>query len=141
MPPVCTSAEELCACPADRIIFAVAANISIASLNLSLMVNTVGFYQIAKLLIVPFTAVVQSVWLKESLSVPQMACTAVVLCGVAVVYAASSAPCFWHICCIFGGFGTRCQTKEREMWLHGLHAMCKKGLGPQLTKNVRACVW
>lgn len=70
---------------ADRIIFAVAANISIASLNLSLMVNTVGFYQIAKLLIVPFTAVVQSVWLKESLSLEQMICTAVVLCGVAIV--------------------------------------------------------
>ena len=57
------------------------------------MVNTVGFYQIAKLLIVPFTAVVQSLWLKESLSLPQMGCTAVVLCGVAIVYAFScSAP-------------------------------------------------
>jgi drug/metabolite transporter (DMT)-like permease len=72
---------------ADRIIFAVAANISIASLNLSLMVNTVGFYQIAKLLIVPFTAVVQSAWLKESLTFQQALCTAVVLLGVAVVYA------------------------------------------------------
>lgn len=72
-------------CCADRIIFAVAANISIASLNLSLMINSVGFYQIAKLLIIPFTAVVQSVWLNESLTLPQAACTAVVLVGVAIV--------------------------------------------------------
>jgi solute carrier family 35, member E3 len=70
----------------------VAANISIASLNLSLMVNSVGFYQIAKLLIVPFTAVVQSVWLKENLSANQMACTAVVLVGVAIVYATLLTP-------------------------------------------------
>eukprot|EP00892_Ulva_mutabilis_P000291 jgi/Ulvmu1/10262/UM060_0063.1 len=69
----------------DRIMFAVAANISIASLNLSLMVNSVGFYQIAKLLIIPFTAVVQSIWLKESLTLYQTACTAVVLLGVAIV--------------------------------------------------------
>jgi len=71
---------------ADRIIFAIAANVSIASLNLSLMVNSVGFYQIAKLLIIPFTAVVQSVWLKESLTWQQSACTGVVLVGVAIVY-------------------------------------------------------
>lgn len=65
------------------------------------MVNTVGFYQIAKLLIVPFTAVVQSVWLKESLSVPQMGCTAVVLTGVAIVYVFCSLSvdtvCFWAV--------------------------------------------
>lgn len=71
---------------ADRILFAVAANISIATLNLSLMINSVGFYQIAKLLIIPFTAVVQSVWLKESLTWQQAGCTAVVLVGVAIVY-------------------------------------------------------
>jgi hypothetical protein len=31
--------------PAERMIFAVVANVSISSLNLSLLVNTVGFYQ------------------------------------------------------------------------------------------------
>lgn len=71
---------------ADRIIFAIAANVSIASLNLSLMINSVGFYQIAKLLIIPFTAVVQSLWLKESLTWQQAMCTTVVLMGVAIVY-------------------------------------------------------
>jgi solute carrier family 35, member E3 len=71
---------------ADRIIFAISANVSIASLNLSLMINSVGFYQIAKLLIIPFTAVVQSVFLSEVLTVPQLMCTAAVLTGVAIVY-------------------------------------------------------
>lgn len=69
----------------DKLIFAAAANISIASLNLSLMINTVGFYQIAKLLIIPFTAVVEWLWLRQSMSKEQVSCTAVVLLGVAVV--------------------------------------------------------
>lgn len=77
---------------ADRVIFAIAANVSIASLNLSLMINSVGFYQIAKLLIIPFTAVVQSVWLKESLTLAQAACTAVVLLGVAIVCVPEAVP-------------------------------------------------
>ena len=70
---------------ADRVIFAAAANISIASLNLSLMVNSVGFYQISKLLIIPFTAAVEALWLRDMLSMPQTICTAVVLSGVAIV--------------------------------------------------------
>ena len=71
-------------------IYTVAANVSIASLNLSLMINSVGFYQIAKLLIIPFTAVVEAVWLGDRLSGPQTAATAAVLLGVAIVYAS---PC------------------------------------------------
>lgn len=72
-------------CAADKVIYAVAANISIASLNLSLMINSVGFYQIAKLLIIPFTAIVEALWLRDPLSMPQTICTAVVLAGVAIV--------------------------------------------------------
>lgn len=33
-------------CRAERLYFAIVANVSIASLNLSLLVNTVGFYQV-----------------------------------------------------------------------------------------------
>jgi solute carrier family 35, member E3 len=61
--------------------------VSIASLNLSLLINSVGFYQIAKLLIIPFTAVVEAVWLRDLLSTPQTISTATVLAGVAIVYA------------------------------------------------------
>ena len=74
---------------ADKVIYAIAANISIASLNLSLMINSVGFYQIAKLLIIPFTAAVEALWLRDPLTMPQTVCTAVVLAGVAIVYASS----------------------------------------------------
>lgn len=77
---------------ADRVIFAAAANISIASLNLSLMVNSVGFYQISKLLIIPFTAAVEALWLRDMLSMPQTICTAVVLSGVAIVCVPSAGP-------------------------------------------------
>jgi solute carrier family 35, member E3 len=51
------------------------------------MMNSVGFYQIAKLLIIPFTAVVEALWLGEWLTMSQTACTALVVAGVAVVYA------------------------------------------------------
>jgi drug/metabolite transporter (DMT)-like permease len=81
------SAQSQPKCGADRIIFAAAANISIGSLNLSLMLNSVGFYQMAKLLIIPFTAVVEALWLRESLSMAQIFCTAIVVAGVAIVYA------------------------------------------------------
>jgi hypothetical protein len=67
-------------------VYSTAANISIATLNLSLMINSVGFYQIAKLLIIPFTAAVEALWLRETLTMPQTISTAVVLAGVAIVY-------------------------------------------------------
>ena len=44
----------------DLVIFTVVANVSIISLNTSLMVNSVAFYQIAKLGIIPFTATVEA---------------------------------------------------------------------------------
>ena len=76
---------QLFPCNADKLIYAAAANVSIATLNLSLMVNSVGFYQIAKLLIIPFTALVEAYWLKDTLTMPQTVSTAVVLAGVAIV--------------------------------------------------------
>lgn len=69
----------------DTILFAVVANLSIASLNISLLVNTVGFYQIAKLLIIPFVCLVELFWLKRSFTPEVTASVATVFLGVAIV--------------------------------------------------------
>eukprot|EP00878_Enallax_costatus_P005590 GHUV01005863.1.p1 GENE.GHUV01005863.1~~GHUV01005863.1.p1 ORF type:complete len:373 (+),score=114.70 GHUV01005863.1:591-1709(+) len=65
--------------------FALVANVSIASLNLSLLVNSVGFYQIAKLLIIPFVCVVELFWMKRRFTAPVVASILVVVTGVAIV--------------------------------------------------------
>lgn len=70
---------------ADSLLFSLVANISIASLNISLLVNTVGFYQIAKLLIIPFVCLVEMFWLKRTFTPPVIASVATVFSGVAVV--------------------------------------------------------
>jgi len=69
----------------DTILFSVVANVSIASLNVSLLVNSVGFYQIAKLLIIPFVCCVELFWMKRAFTPEVTACVATVFMGVAIV--------------------------------------------------------
>ncbi|GFR45742.1 hypothetical protein Agub_g7158 [Astrephomene gubernaculifera] len=69
----------------DCIVFAIVASISIASLNLSLLVNSVGFYQISKLLIIPFVCLVEYLWFKRKFTLPTVLCILVVVAGVAIV--------------------------------------------------------
>ncbi|KAK9918349.1 hypothetical protein WJX75_003397 [Coccomyxa subellipsoidea] len=69
----------------DLVLFTATANMSIVSLNLSLMINRVGFYQIAKLLIVPFVCLVERFWLQRHFSRPVIASILVVVAGVGIV--------------------------------------------------------
>eukprot|EP00887_Chlorella_sp_A99_P001053 scaffold14.g1053.t1 len=77
----------------DLALFTVVADISILTLNLSLMINTVSFYQarrgrvlwIAKLLIIPFVCFVERVYLGRTFSRETVASIGVVVVGVAVV--------------------------------------------------------
>eukprot|EP01025_Chloroclados_australasicus_P053912 TRINITY_DN638_c0_g1_i7.p1 TRINITY_DN638_c0_g1~~TRINITY_DN638_c0_g1_i7.p1 ORF type:complete len:283 (-),score=21.54 TRINITY_DN638_c0_g1_i7:969-1817(-) len=55
------------------------------SLNLSLLINTVGFYQIAKLLVTPFVCVIEAVFLGRRFSIQVVAAIAMVVIGVGVV--------------------------------------------------------
>lgn len=69
----------------DLVVFTATANVSIASLNMSLMLNKVGFYQIAKLSIVPFVCLVERFWLGKHFSRQSLASVATVILGVAIV--------------------------------------------------------
>ena len=69
----------------DLALFTATANASIVSLNLSLMLNKVGFYQVAKLLIIPFVCAVERVWLGRRFPPAVAAAVGVVVAGVAVV--------------------------------------------------------
>lgn len=69
----------------DLAIFTATANASIVSLNLSLMLNKVGFYQVAKLLIIPFVCGVERVWLGRRFTPAVAGAVAVVVTGVAIV--------------------------------------------------------
>eukprot|EP00775_Hariotina_reticulata_P007870 gene7870-8066_t len=70
---------------ADRLRFAVVASLSIASLNLSLLVNSVGCYQVAKLLIIPCVCAMEAVLYNKQVTVPVAASIATVVVGVAIV--------------------------------------------------------
>eukprot|EP01026_Neomeris_dumetosa_P028628 TRINITY_DN2320_c0_g1_i7.p3 TRINITY_DN2320_c0_g1~~TRINITY_DN2320_c0_g1_i7.p3 ORF type:complete len:345 (+),score=20.86 TRINITY_DN2320_c0_g1_i7:49-1083(+) len=69
----------------DALMFSLVADVSIASLNLSLMVNSVGFYQIAKLLIIPFVALVEFFFYNRRFTSQMLAAMFVTVCGVAIV--------------------------------------------------------
>ena len=69
----------------DLVIFTVVANVSIISLNTSLMVNSVAFYQIAKLGIIPFTASVEATFFGKEFSGPMKLAIGVTLVGVGLV--------------------------------------------------------
>eukprot|EP01026_Neomeris_dumetosa_P027819 TRINITY_DN2257_c0_g1_i4.p2 TRINITY_DN2257_c0_g1~~TRINITY_DN2257_c0_g1_i4.p2 ORF type:complete len:357 (-),score=25.71 TRINITY_DN2257_c0_g1_i4:557-1627(-) len=59
--------------------------LSLISLNLSLLVNTVGFYQIAKLLIVPFNCMIEAIFLGRRFSLLLIGAIAMVVFGVGIV--------------------------------------------------------
>lgn len=69
----------------ENLYFSLVANLSIASLNVSLLVNSVGFYQIAKLLIIPFVAVMEVVWFGRRFTPEVTGSMVVVAIGVAIV--------------------------------------------------------
>ncbi|KAL4443256.1 hypothetical protein ABPG75_010993 [Micractinium tetrahymenae] len=69
----------------DLVLFTFIADISILTLNLSLMLNTVSFYQIAKLLIIPFVCFAESSFLGRSFSREVVSSIMLVILGVAVV--------------------------------------------------------
>eukprot|EP01026_Neomeris_dumetosa_P055514 TRINITY_DN5051_c0_g1_i1.p1 TRINITY_DN5051_c0_g1~~TRINITY_DN5051_c0_g1_i1.p1 ORF type:complete len:368 (-),score=15.43 TRINITY_DN5051_c0_g1_i1:812-1819(-) len=69
----------------DAIMFSFVADLSIASLNLSLMVNSVGFYQIAKLLIIPFVALIEFFFYKKTFTPQMVGSMFITVCGVAIV--------------------------------------------------------
>lgn len=65
--------------------FAVIGSFSIGSANISLLVNSVGFYQIAKLLIVPFVCLVEMFYIGKRFSTPVLMSIVLVVIGVGVV--------------------------------------------------------
>ncbi|KAK2076375.1 hypothetical protein QBZ16_000900 [Prototheca wickerhamii] len=69
----------------NLMIFALVADISILTLNLSLMINTVSFYQIAKLLIIPFVCLIERFYMGRTFSNEVLATIGLVVVGVAVV--------------------------------------------------------
>uniref|UniRef100_A0A383WE84 Sugar phosphate transporter domain-containing protein n=1 Tax=Tetradesmus obliquus TaxID=3088 RepID=A0A383WE84_TETOB len=71
----------------DTLTFATVAVVSIGSLNLSLLVNPVGLYQVAKLLIIPFVCAVEFLHpqIQRRFTPSTVACIATVVVGVAVV--------------------------------------------------------
>ncbi|KAJ1454671.1 triose-phosphate transporter family-domain-containing protein [Pelagophyceae sp. CCMP2097] len=69
----------------DIIFFTVFANMSIISLNTSLMINSITMYQIAKLGIIPCTAVVEKMLYGRVFTLPMIGAIVVTLAGVALV--------------------------------------------------------
>ena len=69
----------------ERLFYVLVSSVSIVSLNVSLLVNNVGFYQIAKLCVIPFVAVVEYVAYSRRFSPQIIACISIVVGGVAVV--------------------------------------------------------
>lgn len=69
----------------DLTLFTATANLSIVCLNLSLMLNPVSLYQIAKLLIIPFVCLVEKFWLGKEFTRGVVTSVLVVVTGVAVV--------------------------------------------------------
>ncbi|KAL6768234.1 CGL7 [Auxenochlorella protothecoides x Auxenochlorella symbiontica] len=69
----------------DVLLFALVADISILALNLSLMINTVSFYQIAKLLIIPFVCFVEWFYMGRTFTREVATTILVVIIGVAIV--------------------------------------------------------
>eukprot|EP00878_Enallax_costatus_P014597 GHUV01015271.1.p1 GENE.GHUV01015271.1~~GHUV01015271.1.p1 ORF type:complete len:329 (+),score=23.77 GHUV01015271.1:470-1456(+) len=65
--------------------FSIIAVISIASLNLSLLVNPVGLYQVAKLLVIPFVCCVEAIGYGRRFNTATLLSIATVVVGVAVV--------------------------------------------------------
>ena len=75
----------------DLVIFVIVANVSIVSLNTSLMINPVSLYQIAKLGIPPLSATVERIWFGTTYSPQQMGAMVLTLAGVGLVTVAEFA--------------------------------------------------
>uniref|UniRef100_A0A7S0UWP6 Sugar phosphate transporter domain-containing protein n=1 Tax=Polytomella parva TaxID=51329 RepID=A0A7S0UWP6_9CHLO len=69
----------------DKLVFSVVASLSITSLNLSLLLNSVGLYQVSKLLIIPFVCFLEFLWYKQTLSPAALTSIAIVIFGVGLV--------------------------------------------------------
>ena len=69
----------------ELVLFTIVANLSILSLNFSLMINTVGVYQIAKLCIVPYTGIVEYLLMGRTINPKGIAFICVMLLGVGII--------------------------------------------------------
>mmetsp|Transcript_2902 Transcript_2902/g.8175 ORF Transcript_2902/g.8175 Transcript_2902/m.8175 type:complete len:332 (-) Transcript_2902:1264-2259(-) len=70
----------------ELLVFVAMASASIASLNISLMVNSVGIYQIAKLLIIPFTCFLETLVFRTAhFTIPMLLAVGLVLSGLAII--------------------------------------------------------
>eukprot|EP01064_Diplonema_japonicum_P020878 TRINITY_DN3044_c0_g1_i1.p1 TRINITY_DN3044_c0_g1~~TRINITY_DN3044_c0_g1_i1.p1 ORF type:complete len:351 (+),score=54.62 TRINITY_DN3044_c0_g1_i1:46-1053(+) len=69
----------------DLVTFVIIANVSIVSLNTSLMINHVSMYQIAKLGIPPLSACIERAWFGNTYSTHQIGAMIVTLIGVSLV--------------------------------------------------------
>jgi solute carrier family 35 protein E3 len=67
------------------LLFSSIGSVSIASANLSLLLNTVGFYQIAKLLLAPFVCAIESTFFGKRFSAMVLFCILITLIGVGIV--------------------------------------------------------
>lgn len=107
----------------ELILFTVIANVSILSLNFSLMINTVGVYQIAKLCIVPYTGVVEYFLMGRTITPRGIAFICVMLFGVAVISIsdvnATFAGSVWAILSIFASGSQQIMVS----WLQERHAI------------------
>lgn len=81
----------------ETLYFALIGMISIASLNISLLVNSVGFYQVAKLLIIPFVCLVERFWLDRRFSMPVLASMLCVAVGVGIVVVTDVNVNYWGV--------------------------------------------
>eukprot|EP01025_Chloroclados_australasicus_P060014 TRINITY_DN763_c3_g1_i1.p2 TRINITY_DN763_c3_g1~~TRINITY_DN763_c3_g1_i1.p2 ORF type:complete len:351 (-),score=37.98 TRINITY_DN763_c3_g1_i1:613-1665(-) len=69
----------------DIAMFVLVSCVSLISLNLSLLINTVGFYQIAKLLVTPFVCAIEAVFLGRKFSPVLVSAITMVVIGVGIV--------------------------------------------------------
>lgn len=75
--------------------FVAVASTSIISLNLSLMLNHVGFYQLAKLLQIPAVALMEFVFLRRTVSWALVWAIAIVMLGVGIATVQETSMNFW----------------------------------------------
>ena len=68
----------------DLVFYVVVANMSIIGLNVSLMLNTIGFYQVCKLAQIPTMCILEASFLNKKFSRKVVQAIIVVLAGVAV---------------------------------------------------------
>eukprot|EP00241_Pyramimonas_parkeae_P006620 CAMPEP_0114251570 /NCGR_PEP_ID=MMETSP0058-20121206/15344_1 /TAXON_ID=36894 /ORGANISM="Pyramimonas parkeae, CCMP726" /LENGTH=334 /DNA_ID=CAMNT_0001365387 /DNA_START=35 /DNA_END=1039 /DNA_ORIENTATION=+ len=68
----------------DVVLFTICADLSIVGMNMSLMMNTVGFYQISKLSIIPVICAIDFLWLYKVFNQKIIASIALVLLGVGI---------------------------------------------------------